>query len=258
MLSLALTFALLSNLTPRQTMYCGLSAALMMMVAFFFSWHEGGASGSTQEGLNLIMASLTLPIFSSVSRQVKEWRDKLKSQKAQLQSMIEVLRVLADQDQLTGLANRRVVNAAILDESARFRRHSRPFCLAIVDVDHFKKINDQFGHEEGDRVLVDLGQYLASKIAAPDLVARWGGEEFVAIFPERTLQDVLPRLEILRAQFVRPVEQAGAQGGVPCAVTMSIGLTEVRAQDDHAAILARADAALYEAKRSGRNRVVRA
>lgn len=255
LLSLAMTFALLSRLSPRQTMYCGLIAALMMVGAYALTANRHGTDDITQEGLNLIMAALTLPIFTSVSRQVKEWRVRLQTQRDELQHLIDELRVLAVKDPLTGLSNRRAMSAAMLEELLRYRRHQRPFCVAILDVDDFKSVNDRFGHHEGDRVLITLARHLGGQFPGPDQVARWGGEEFVILFPEGRLDHVLPWLESARGKIHIEVGSGTAQAR---AVTCSFGVTQCRPNDDPAAILTRADAALYEAKRAGKNRVLAA
>jgi diguanylate cyclase (GGDEF)-like protein len=254
LLSLALTFALLSRLTPRQTMFCGLAASAMMMVAYLLSFYSGhGRSSLTQEAINLIMAALTLPIFSSVSRQVKEWRDRLDAQREALSQSIDALRVLAARDQLTGLVNRRGMSAAIMEELLRFKRHERAFCVAMFDVDDFKRINDQFGHHEGDRVLVSLARHFSRYFSRPDQVARWGGEEFVVLFPESQLAQVHAWLDRARGE-----SDVLVASGTPQAyrVSWSAGVTQSRVGDDLGAILSRADVALYQAKREGKNRVV--
>jgi len=256
LLSLAMTFALLSRLSPRQTMYCGLIAAVMMVGAFVLTSGRGAGHGDiTQEGFNLIMAALTLPIFTSVSRQVKEWRNRLQAQRDELQALIGELRALAVKDPLTGLSNRRAMNAALLEELLRYRRHQRPFCVAILDVDDFKSVNDTFGHHEGDRVLVALSHHLATHFPGPDQVARWGGEEFIVLFPEERLDAIVAWLETARQGLHIEVGV-----GTPQArrVTCSFGVTQSQPLDDPTAILTRADAALYEAKRAGKNQVLAA
>lgn len=256
LLSLALTFALLSKLTPRQTTYCGLAAAAMLVVAFMASYlSKPNTADVAREAINLIMAALTLPVFSSVARQVKEWRDRLDEQKAQLQQLIGELRELAARDELTGLVNRRAMNTAVLEELMRFKRHQRAFCLAILDIDNFKRINDQFGHQAGDAVLQALARHLTGHFAMPDHVARWGGEEFVILLPECTLDEAIAMLDAMRAQFGHVV---GGDAVPAYGVTFSTGVTQACAGDLPTQILERADAALYQAKRQGKNKVVSA
>lgn len=256
LLSLALTFALLSKLTPRQTTYCGLAAAAMLVVAFLASYlGRPDTADVAQEAINLIMAALTLPVFSSVARQVKEWREKLDEQKAQLHKLIGDLRELAARDELTGLVNRRAMNTAVLEELMRFKRHQRPFCLAMLDIDNFKRINDQFGHHAGDAVLLALAQHLTQHFTMPDHVARWGGEEFVILLPECALDDAILMLDAMRIQFVHVI---GGDTVPACGVTFSTGVTQACPGDLPAQILERADAALYQAKRQGKNQVVSA
>jgi diguanylate cyclase (GGDEF)-like protein len=255
-LSLALTFALLSRLTPRQTLYCGLTATAMLFVAFLISlWRGNSTMNVTQEAINLIMAGLTLPIFSMVSKQAKEWRDQLKKQRAQLLKLADELRERALRDELTGLVNRGAMNAAILEEFLRFERHRRNFCVAILDVDNFKQVNDLFGHYEGDSVLVALSRHLTQHFSQPDQVSRWGGEEFVILAPESTLSAIVEALDEARRSFVC---SAGMATDSPRKITFSVGVAQCHADDDPSILLARADMALYAAKRQGRNRVVAA
>jgi len=256
LLSLALTFALLSRLSPRQTMVCGLSATVMLVGAFAYAYlHRSDSINVLQEAINLIMAAMTLPIFASVSRQVKEWRDRLDKQKAQLAVLIEDLRVLATRDGLTGLVNRRCMNAAMLEEYLRFKRHGRSFCVAMIDIDFFKQINDGFGHHEGDVTLVKLARHVSRYCTTPDQVSRWGGEEFVVLIPECTLPHAHKTLDEMRAAFSC---LAGAESAQPRQVTFSVGVASCHPDDDPSMVLARADAALYEAKAQGRNQVVAA
>jgi len=254
LLSLAFTFALLSQLTPRQTMFCGLTVTLMLVAAFALSyWRDARAMNVGQEVINLIMAVLTLTIFSTVFRQLKQWRARLDEQRSQLSRLIDELRVLATRDELTGLVNRRSMNATILEELLRFKRHHRSFCVAILDVDNFKQVNDQYGHHEGDRVLVAMASHLTQKFSMPDQVSRWGGEEFVVLFPESTLTAATEALDEARLNFACTV---GAQTNSTRKITFSAGVTPCFSFDDPISILARADAALYTAKHQGKNRVI--
>jgi len=151
-------------------------------------------------------------------------------------------------DPLTGIPNRRAGETALRTEYERMKRLGSPLCVALLDVDHFKRVNDQHGHAAGDEVLRVVAAALAGSARATDAVARWGGEEFLAVlnvpvggarvFCER----VRATIESLRCP---PVER----------ITISIGLTEVMTGEPMADALARADARLYEAKVAGRNRV---
>ena len=157
-------------------------------------------------------------------------------------------------DLLTGLSNRRAMLERIngeLDRSARGR--SRP-ALLMADVDHFKLVNDTYGHEMGDAVLQALAAAMRSAIRGYDTCARWGGEEFLVLLPETEMADAVAVAEKLR----RVVAQPRPEGPVLPAVTISVGVAVHREGESLSALLRRADDAMYEAKRLGRNRVAAA
>ena len=163
------------------------------------------------------------------------------------------MRQLADTDALTGLSNRR----AGLRQLERYLVHARqvgvPLAIGFLDIDLFKQVNDRYGHDTGDAVLVAVADVLASSVRNRDDVIRIGGEEFLILLPGSRAEVALPRLEQLREKIGKqrlPVD------GQELSVTVSIGLTEMRAGDDVAELLRRADNAMYQAKRGGRNRVV--
>jgi len=166
----------------------------------------------------------------------------------------DTLRQLARIDGLTGLANRRQFDEILQREWNRARRSGGELALLMIDIDHFKQLNDAFGHPEGDRCLRAVAQVLAaSATRATEWVARYGGEEFVVVLAQDTAVAPRERAEALRVA----VERLGLAAAEPGAVvTVSVGVAMCRpAGDDPAALLRAADAALYEAKRAGRNRV---
>ncbi len=160
------------------------------------------------------------------------------------------LRRQATLDALTGLCNRGhfVAQAAeVLDRSAR---EGTPVALMLCDVDHFKRVNDTHGHGVGDEVLVAVARVLASHMREHDVLARWGGEEFLALMPDCTLDDAAAVAERIRAAIASSALDVGT---VQIACTLSFGVAVVHAADDLRAATARADAALYRSKHSGRN-----
>jgi diguanylate cyclase (GGDEF)-like protein len=165
------------------------------------------------------------------------------------------IRRLSLHDGLTGLVNRAAFDAFLAAEGARARRAGRPFAIAMLDVDHFKRLNDAHGHAAGDEVLRWIAELLRSEYRATDLVARYGGEEFALVFVDAQSESVRARLEALRESVARiPLRAAD---GTPLRVTLSIGLGSWPADGaDAAEVLACADARLYAAKRRGRNRLV--
>lgn len=150
-------------------------------------------------------------------------------------------------DPLTGLPNRRAMALALERAVAQAEDRPRQPCVALIDIDHFKDVNDLHGHAAGDCVLAELGKLLRSHVAGSGMAARYGGEEFVILVEDEDVLDVQLQCEFLRlAVPALPV-------GVP--VTVSIGLAAHRLGDGVERTLARADAAMYRAKASGRNRV---
>ncbi len=168
--------------------------------------------------------------------------------------LITEIERLAIQDHLTGAYNREAFFARAEAELVRANRFGHPVSLLMVDIDHFKNINDGFGHLVGDRILQQVVRRLRFMIRQVDLLARWGGDEFVILLPETNLQGAQCLAERLCEQTRVTPFQANDMT-VP--VTVSIGVTTLSESDrDVSAILHRADMALYAAKQSGRNRVV--
>lgn len=161
---------------------------------------------------------------------------------------------LARTDPLTGLHNRRYLRERLDAELQRARRTPRPLCLLLLDVDHFKRINDQYGHLVGDDVLVELSRRLRGSLRASDLVARWGGEEFCVALLDTDPTAACAVAEALRMRVAGPAFETRS-GPVPA--TISVGVAAVHPEQlDVDDTLRRADLALYEAKRRGRDRVV--
>ena len=162
---------------------------------------------------------------------------------------------LATHDALTELANRRHFLELLEKEIARAERHGRPLALAILDVDHFKPINDVHGHIAGDGVLRRIGEIVRQHVRGEDVEARIGGEEFAVLLPEAAPDDAARFAERLRGAIAAA---SFAPGGAPQQVTVSIGLADLGpGRNDRSSLLRAADAALYEAKERGRNRVCR-
>ena len=166
-------------------------------------------------------------------------------------------RVLAALDPLTGVANRRSLIAALDRDMARAQRMREPMALMMVDIDHFKDVNDQYGHPAGDRVLCSVVNVLRQRVRAQDLVGRYGGEEFMVLLPDTGLTGAQ---QLARALCKAVEESRCPADGVPgpgIAVTVSIGVFGGRlgSGDSWDMLIAAADRALYQAKNNGRNRV---
>lgn len=155
-------------------------------------------------------------------------------------------------DPLTGIGNRRQFLHLVKRVHAQSQRYAQDYSLMLVDADHFKAINDQYGHDKGDEVLILLARTLESGVRESDAVFRWGGEEFVILLPQTNLEGALHV-----AESVRETVQQICHPNLP-RLTVSIGVAQYRADEDPASLFKRMDEALYGAKESGRNRVLAA
>ena len=166
---------------------------------------------------------------------------------------MEKHRYKALHDPLTELPNREAYNERVEAEWQRWQRYNHPLTLAVCDLDHFKKINDNFGHQAGDRVLKVISRSIAKRLREVDFFGRYGGEEFVVIMPETPLEKAVTVLEKIRAAIANTAFNYKEE---PLAITLSMGVTEFRPGDTTDSVFARADRALYSAKAGGRNRCV--
>ncbi len=181
--------------------------------------------------------------------------ETLKRSTEELQRVNETLFDAAHHDPLTGLHNLRHFRDVLDSEISRCARHERVFSLLFVDVDHFKRYNDTYGHLAGDEILKQIAGILADRARRSDVVARYGGEEFVAILPETTKEGALELAESVRS-IVAAYPFEGQESQPLNRVTVSVGVASFPEDGtDALAIIDYADRALYEAKRLGRDRV---
>lgn len=174
------------------------------------------------------------------------------SSRKKLQRRTDELSRIAYHDKLTGLVNRRYLEIRLEQAHQEFLAFGRPHALILFDIDHFKKVNDSCGHQGGDIVLAHIAQLLAINLRATDTVGRWGGEEFLAVLPEASIE----RTEVLADRCRGLIASAEVSlDGKPVCSTVSAGVAEFRTGDDIAGVMKRVDAALYRSKSEGRNRV---
>lgn len=186
--------------------------------------------------------------------QVAELTEKLElvqGESDHLRQRLQDERNLAMIDPLTGIPNRLAYNERLEQEFSRWRRYGSPLTVAVWDVDKFKSVNDTYGHQAGDKVLTVIAKLLHKQIRETDFVARFGGEEFVLLLPETTLEASTVATEHLR-KTVEATEFHFRGKRVP--ITISCGVSEFKPGDTPEQVFERADKALYEAKNSGRNR----
>ena len=178
----------------------------------------------------------------------------LQRSNAELEKLNRFFRELAVRDGLTGLYNHRHLHEVLHQEVERAERYSRPLSIAFIDVDHFKQYNDTFGHQKGDEVLRMLAELFTKNVREMDVVARWGGEEFVIVAPETSAEDCVRMAEKLR-KAVAECPVYGREELPGGHLTISIGVAGLSAGGTSEKLIHRADSAAYEAKGQGRNMV---
>lgn len=201
------------------------------------------------------MVVVVLLSSTFLTTRVQSTREHLRRQKAELARALEQIRQLATHDDLTGLLNRRAMLDRMQLEQCRSLRSGSPLLIAQLDIDHFKAVNDTHGHAAGDLVLQRFADTVRRNVRDTDVLARWGGEEFVLLLCDTPAADAVALMERLR-QAVQAMQVPVPQSGGPITVTVSIGLARHTPADPLAGTLERADRALYAAKAGGRNRVV--
>ena len=212
---------------------------------------------NTAQQIPGIMTNNCSPITLNLVRQ--EELIQLRHRVAELESELELTRrelirerYHANIDLLTNIPNRRAYQLRLQEERLRCQRENKPLCLAIWDIDHFKSINDRFGHQAGDRVLRCVAKQITSRLRRSDFTARIGGEEFATLLPDCDTSNAIRLAEQLRNK----IDQCDFEtelGSVQ--VTLSCGIAMLDPNESDEAFFAKADAALYKAKSAGRNRV---
>jgi diguanylate cyclase (GGDEF)-like protein len=201
-------------------------------------------------GYNITEFEATADLLFDLNNQLDLTQRDLVRTNRELARREAVIRDLSLTDALTGVGNRRSLDDKLLAESERARRYGLPLSLFILDIDHFKQVNDTWGHSAGDEVLRDLGALLRCFLRQSDSASRLGGEEFVVLMPGTCLADATGAAERLCRELA-----ALERVNPPPSITASFGVASLHVDESGAALLARADAALYRAKTNGRNRV---
>lgn len=222
--------------------------ATMLMLVLIRDPHMDAVAAITE----FVVLMVVLPWFAAMGGYVNGLRMRLGESNRELQAAYERIEGLAMRDELTGAYNRRYLMEVLARESARAERLRRPLTLCLLDVDHFKSVNDTLGHAAGDAVLRKLPEILAAATRGGDVVGRFGGEEFLLVLP-----DTDARGGGALAERARAAVEAADLPGLPAGrrVTVTIGLAQLAAGENFHGALARADRALYAGKAGGRNRV---
>jgi diguanylate cyclase (GGDEF)-like protein len=251
LLALVLVFGIF-NLTHQGARTAGAYTVVLMGVTMLFKMRQDPVHYPFKlEIAHFVLTAAIVPTISSLAAQLSSLRAKLQAQKDELAGALTRIQILATRDELTGLLNRRHMMEVLTQHRKRLERtgHHR-FCLALLDIDHFKRINDTYGHGVGDKVLSRFSQVVQSALRDTDVLARWGGEEFLVL-----LNDTTP--ELADAGLARARALLADACLVPAhpelKPTFSAGLTAYSDDEALDACIERADRALYEAKGAGRN-----
>ncbi len=199
---------------------------------------------------HFLVGGSTLLTLSLIGKWVSDIRMRIAHQAKELSEALHTVQQMATTDMLTGALNRRVMADLAEAELKLSERSGTAMCVALIDLDHFKHVNDQHGHHAGDLVLRTFTQSAQAQLRKVDKLARWGGEEFLLMLPHANEQDSLAALERLR----HAMETLTFEGHAQLHVTMSAGIARPTPGESLEQVIERADIALYAAKRQGRNR----
>lgn len=205
--------------------------------------------------MTLAQFSLLAGMVTDLRRKVSDKNRTLGKQNAELEVALQRINDMAIRDELTGVFNRRYLMERIAEETSRCLRSGATFCLCMVDIDFFKKINDSYGHLGGDEVLRRVARTASSALREGDIFGRYGGEEFVMLLINTTLEGAMVTAERVRTQIH---DLRFPEVSVDLKVRISVGVAEHARLNPAAATLQQADAALYRAKQNGRNQSVAA
>lgn len=208
------------------------------------------------EGLTADMGSMRETMRRS-HEELKQARSQVEAAERRIQTLEQQLAeasAMVRSDQLTGALNRRGMEEAFERELSRVARLNSPLSVALLDIDHFKRLNDSLGHQAGDRALVHLAQVVRQLLRPTDSLARYGGEEFLILLPNTAAQEAEKVMQRVQRELTR---QFFLHDNQRVLITFSAGVVELEPGEGRDSVIARADAALYRAKTSGRNRVVR-
>jgi len=237
---------------PRQTLL--LSAGTLVAMGATMYWLQARdplRHPPVVEAITFGYLAGALLATAVLSVEMSKLRARLKQKRRELTDALDTIRVLATVDELTSLVNRRRMHEVLAAEERR-QAEGRGACIALLDIDYFKQVNDQYGHAAGDAVLRSFAQAGRASLRANDVLARWGGEEFLLLLPDAAPEDARLVLERM-AERVHTMSIEGLDGH---RISFSAGLATRRDGEPFADAIHRADKALYAAKQAGRDRIV--
>lgn len=238
------------RLRPRESFFLGLwGVGWLALAQFGLVWAETPGFGMERAFAHFIVSSVSLLALGVVAMWVSAIRVRVLRQADELRATLVQAQALATTDVLTGLLNRRSMTEYIEAEMQRATRSGHALCIALIDLDHFKRVNDVYGHRMGDEVLCGFSAVAVGDLRQIDRLARWGGEEFLLLMPHVEQAQAWSAMERLRTRMAaHPMGDHGA-----LTVTLSAGIAQWRPGETLEQWLDRADLALYAAKHSGRN-----
>jgi diguanylate cyclase len=248
---LVVVFAMF-RLGPREAL--GLAAAALLLLGAASRWltlTDPFHFPADVEALNLAYTTVVLAGVALLAMRVTQLREQHQQQRIALQQALTRISELATRDELTGLPNRRALLDQLATETARHARKKLPLAIALIDLDHFKRINDAHGHAGGDQVLRGFANRVESELRGGDVLARWGGEEFLLMLPDTSIEAAQQCLQRLRDRLRASPFDEVAPG---LQLTFSAGVTGCMGQGDIDSAIERADQAMYRAKDAGRDR----
>lgn len=230
----------------------GFGITLMGSVMLYLTIAEPQTFMKNHELVHFSIAASMLLVVSYLANRLNYLRTKLASQKEDLLKALEQIRTMAAQDELTSLPNRRRMSELLAFEEGRHRMSNARLCVALLDIDFFKRINDTYGHNVGDEVLRGFSSAVVQCLRSSDVLARWGGEEFLFLMTETDLETAAGVLQ--RIQSILPKLYIGSLD-TELHVTFSAGVAELTCGQTMGEAIGKADLAMYQAKAAGRNRV---
>jgi diguanylate cyclase (GGDEF)-like protein len=243
------------SLKPRAARFMGVATIVMLLAMLPLAAAFGApAFVLTDEILRIAATCFVMGLLTLQSADFARLRERVLRDRRELRRTLEDLRRISMHDALTGLLNRQAMQERIEDERERARRTGSGFCVALLDLDHFKRVNDCHGHQAGDEVLAGFARAACATLRETDVLARWGGEEFVVLMPDTSPGPAgLVGLQRLRAHLA---ERSLSEAVPALRTTFSAGMAASHPGESLAQLMERADQALYAAKEQGRDRVV--
>ncbi len=239
------------RLRPMQVLMLGVFTIISLCASILVMTMTNSLGGnSSSVWTHFVVGGSTLLTLSLIGKWVSDIRVRIGRQARELQEAVDTVKQMATTDMLTGALNRRMMTDMAETELRLIERTGAPMCVALIDIDHFKHVNDHFGHHAGDAVLRGVAQHTQGQIRQVDKFARWGGEEFLIMLPTIASAEAMIAIERLR----QSVEALNFPGYPQLRITFSAGLAQALPGETLEHLIERADQALYDAKHQGRNR----